>query len=228
MILMYRHFLLCLFVAILATGCTYRGQIRRGIYTQAPSSKRVDASILVIADHHLPPQILITEPDNADTQSFVLQTADGVAVAATDALATLFMRADAGSADLENKYDFVADVQLEAGLTRNNCEGTLSKWAVRQDGLCTLLTLSVRRAGEETPLATLSASRWRPFRTPGLASSVRWLDRHTRIFFFVLTPLYVQTQGNALRNQFEDNLKETLEDVMEQLAQKRAAFVPAP
>lgn len=225
--LMYRRILLFLLVGILLTGCTYHGQIRRGIYTQTPPPERVDASVLLIADH-LPTQVLIADPEEADTQAFVLQIADGTAIAATDALATLFTRADAGSADLQDKYDFIADVTLEAGLTRNNCEGTLSKWAVRQDGLCTLLTLSIRREGDETPLATATSSRWRPFRTPGFASSVRWLDKHTRIFFFILTPLYVQTQGNALRSQFEDNLKETLEDIMGQLAQKRAAFTPVP
>ncbi len=228
MIVMGRRILLLLLAGYLFTGCTYHGQIRRGIYPSSPKQDRVDASILVIADQHIPPQVLIADPENPDTQAFILQTADGTAVATTDALATLFTQADAGNANLQDLYDFVADVTLETGLTRNNCEGNLSKWAVRQDGLCTLLTLSIRRPGEETPLATASSSRWRPFRTPGFASSVRWLDKHTRIFFFILTPLYVQTQGNALRHQFEDNLKETLEDIMEQLAQKRTVFAPVP
>ena len=221
---MYRRILLLLLIGVLLAGCTYRGQIRRGLYTQPAVDERLDASVLVLTDRNIPPQILITEPENSDTQAFVLQTADGTAVAVTDALSTLFARADAGSADLQNQYDFTAEVSLESGLTRNNCEGTLSKWAVRQDGLCTLLTLSIYRAGENIPLATATASRWQPFRTPGFASSVRWLNEHTRIFFFILTPLYVQTQGNALRNQFENNLKEVLKDIMKQVEENRAVF----
>ncbi len=220
---MRRVFFLLLLVSM-GTACTYHGQIRRGLYTRPAYRDRTDASILVVADRQIPAQILITDPDNADTQAFVLDTVDGVAVAVTDALGTLFTRADAGSATLQEHYDFVADVTLESGLTRTNCTGELSQWAVRQAGLCTLLTVTIRKAGETTPLATATSSHWREFRTPGLASSVRWLDTHTRIFFFILTPLYVQSQGHALRKQFEDNLTDTLDDIVNQLKPSIAAL----
>ena len=212
--------LICLFTV---NACTYRGQVRQGIYQGAALTPKVNASVLLITDNHLAPEIVITDTDNSDLQSFRLQTQDGITAAVTDALGTLFTQANSGSVALQANYNFVAQVTVEAGLTRNNCEGELARWVVRREGLCTLVTLALHQPdGKEITQA--KASRWREFRTPGFASSVRWFNRHTFIFSPVLTPVYMQSQGNALRKQFEDNLTEALEDIMSQLAQKRGLF----
>ena len=116
-----RRILGLLLVGFLVAGCTYRGPIRRGIYTQPPQKDRLDASVLVVTDRHLPDELSVTDPGN-DTQLFVLQTADGVAVAVTDALGTLFARADAGSITLQDSYDFIAQITLASTLTSTSCE----------------------------------------------------------------------------------------------------------
>ena len=118
-------------------------------------------------------------------------------------------------------YKIVMASELQLGY--HNPRRELARWVVRREGLCTLVTLALHQPdGKEITQA--KASRWREFRPPGFASSVRWFNRHTFIFSPVLTPVYMQSQGNALRKQFEDNLTESLEDIMSQLAQKRGLF----
>jgi len=210
-------------LALCVTGCTYRGQVRRNIYQGALSTPKINASVLVLTDKNIPQELLITDTDNSDFQSFRLETKDGIAAAVTDAMSTLFTQADSGSATRQAEYDFIAEVTLESGLTRNNCAGELARWAVRQEGLCTLVTLALRQPNG-TRIAEAKASRWREFRTPGFASSVRWLNKHTLIFSPVLTPIYMQAAGRTLREHFEANLTESLEDITAELAQQRAAF----
>ena len=213
--------LLCLFCA-----CTYHGKIRRGIYHANPLDNRVNAFLLVVSDRNIPEQILITDPKHSDSQAFVLNTGDGVAVATADALATLFMYVDAGTYQIQNKYDYVADVTVEAGLTRGNCEGELAKWSVRKPGLCTLITISLRRPDSNQVLASAKASRWREFTTPGFAASLGWLKEHTFILSPLFTPFYMQAQGHKLRKQFEENLTESLQDIVLELQTQRQVFVP--
>ena len=204
---------------LLLCSCTYHAKIRPDIYKESDRPSKISASVLLLADQHIPAEILITDTENSDTQSFLLQTREGVTAALTKALETLFQQV--AVENHQTSYDFVAAVKVEAGLTRNNCEGELAKWAVRKDGLCTIVTLSLRRENNEKPV-TVKSSKWREFRTPGFASSVRWLNKHTFIFSPVLTPIYMQSQGGALRKQFEDNLTDTLTDIILQLEEKRA------
>ena len=221
MILMYRRILCLLLFVFFVAGCTYRGPIRRGIYTSSSLSNRLDASVLVVTDRNLPEEILISEPGN-DTQLFVLQTKDGVAVAVTDALGTLFERADAGSVTLQERYDFIAQITLASTLTSTSCEDDILPQ--QTPGLCTFISISISPVGQEDEAITASAKRWKAFRTPGIASSVKWLDKHTRILFPILAPIYVQAQGNTLRNQFENSLKEALENITTDFAKHRETF----
>lgn len=221
-----KRLLFLILISLALTACTYHGKIRRGLYKNVPADNRVDASILVIADRNIPSEIMITDNDNGE-QAFILQTGDGVAVAVTDALATLFTRAEAGSYSIQTNYDYAADVTLESGLTRNNCEGELSKWAVRTNGLCTLLTVTIRRPNEKKAIATAKASAWREFRVPGFASTMWWLHQHSFIFKPLFTPFYMQSQGRAVRQQFEENLKEVLQEITFQLQDKQEVFSSA-
>ena len=221
---MKRAWIIFLLFGLLA-ACTYHGKVRRGIYSSLAMDNRINAFVLVIADRHIPAQILITDMDASDSQAFVLETDDGVAVAAADALATLFTYVDAGTYQIQNKYDYAADVTVEAGLTRNSCEGELAKWSVRKPGLCTIVTVSLRHPNSNTVLASAKAARWREFNTPGLASTLGWLKEHTFILSPIFTPFYLQAQGRKLRKQFEENLTESLQEIMLELNTKRDAFV---
>ena len=212
--------LLCV---LLASGCSYRGQVRKNIYQRQAVAPKISASVLIPTDTNIPQELFFTDPDDSDFQSFRLETKDGVLFAVSDALGSLFSTVERGRLTEQENYDFVAQVTLESGLTRGTCAGELSKWAVRQEGLCTLVTVTLYRP-DTTQVAGAKAVRWRAFRTPGLASSVRWFNKHTFIFSPLLTPIYMQTQGSALRKQFEENLTEILEDITTQLAQQRALF----
>ena len=204
---------------IWVSGCTYNGHVRRGIYPQHIPPERLDASVLLLPQRYIPPRIVIADPDAPDTQTFTLHSADGVMVAVTDALGSLFTRADAGDLSLQDGYDYRAEVLLETNLTNTPCDVSVPANVLHQEGLCTKLNLSLFKQGQTQPFLTAIALRWRPFRTPGFASSVRWLNKHTRIFFPLLTPIYIQAQGNAVKTQFENNLKDTLEDIIFQLKQ---------
>ena len=222
-----KQYLIFLLVSILfISGCTYHGQVRRNIYKESDRTPAIHASVLVRANQHVPQELLITDTENSDMQSFLLKIREGVTSAVVDALRGLFQTVQEENFSAQQPYDYMAEVALESGLTRNNCEGELAKWAVRKDGLCTMVTLTFYRA-EGEKLTSVKASAWREFRTPGFASSVRWVNKHTYIFSPVLTPVYMQAQGTTLRNQFEANLTETLDDILSTLQQQRMLFEPA-
>ena len=218
-----RNKLLIFALQVLCLGflcaCTYHGQIRRGIYQPTSSDNRLDASVLVVSDQDIPTQITIAESETSSLYTFTLDVADGVAVAATDALSTLITYADAGPHTLEHQYELVAHVKLNAQLTRTNCE--MDDWeaqSVRVNGLCTQLSLTLHRAGSTKPLGTFSAKRWGLFHKPGVPAAILWLNKHTfSLLSPVLVPGYTQLQGAALRKQFEQQLKEVLQDIVQQL-----------
>lgn len=214
---------LVLVVCLLSVaGCMYQGRLKRGIFPRSTPAGRIDASVLVLSDKIIPTQISVSDPQSASLYGFTLEVADGVAVAVADALATLFTRVDAGSQALADQYDFTAEVKLLFEMTRTNCAGELQDLAVvgtRQDGLCTQLTLTLRSVGDERPLETLSSRRWTVFAQPGAASVLRWINEHTLYLFSpVAIPLYTQLQGNQLRRNVEQQIKEILQEQMKDLS----------
>lgn len=219
--------LACLLLSLLIAGaCTYRGQVRQDIYQEPALAEKIQTSVLINPSQHIPQEVVLTDPDASDTQAFILLTKDGVLAAVQDAFSTSFQTVRQAAPGLENQADWTADVTVETGLTRNNCEGELAKWAVRREGLCTLVKLTLQRPGKNSSLV-LKASRWSEFRTPGFASSVRWINKHTFILSPILTPIYMQSQGNALRKQFETNLAAALKDIISQLQAKRSVLEDA-
>ena len=225
--------ILCLTICLGVAGCAYHGKIPRGVYTATPTDKRVDASLLVISDKNIAQKIVITDPTSAALYDFTLDVGDGTVVAVADALSAFVTRVDAGPASLENTYDFVAEVKLEAGLTRADCTGSMPNLAARQNGLCSLLTVSIRQAKNQTRRGTFSARRWSAFEQRGGASAVRWANKSTLYLFSpVLIPLYTQLQGSLLRRQFQTHLQEMLDDISGQLKGRPDLFntedVPAP
>ena len=226
-----RHtiFLLTFLGLGLLSGCTYHTHIRRGIYTAPANENRIDASVLVVTDSHIPSQVTLAEPDTASLYAFTFDTADGVAVAATDALSTLIARADAGPHTLEPHYDLAADVKLEAGLTRSNCEENFDHLAAHLTGLCIQVTLSLRKATSTEPLSVFSAKRWEAFHTPGVPAAVEWLNKHTlSLLSPVLVPVYTQLKGAALRRQFEQNLQSILHEIIQQAAARQQEWYSLP
>lgn len=213
---------------LLLVGCAYHGRVPRGIYHPTAQPNRADQSILVVSDKNIPQKILITDPTSSALYDFTLEVGDGTAVAVTDALSAFVARADAGAQRLENQYDLIADVKLEAGLTRADCAASMPNLAARQNGLCTMLTLTVRPSGSPHALGSFSARRWSAFEKPGAAATVRWLNKSTVYLLSpVLLPTYTQLQGAQLRRQFQTHLKEILDDISAQLQDHPNIFQPS-
>ncbi len=214
------------------TGCMYHGRLRRGIFNEPGQPERIEASILVLSDKIMPAQISISDPDSAALYGFTLDVSDAVMVAATDALGTLFTRADAGPHRLEDKYHFTAEVKLVSKLTRVDCDDALHNWeqvGARQNGLCTQLTLTLHRAGQDKPIGEFSAKRWEVFARPGTASVVRWINEHTLYLFSpVLIPAYTQLQGNVLRQILERQISGNLTQIMEEISGQKEKLQPLP
>ena len=216
----------CLLAAL--SGCAYHGRVRRGLYLPLKTTQPIEASILIISDKNIPDKLTITDPTSSALYDFTLDVGDGTVVAVTDALGTLIARADAGPHTLENQYDFVADVKLAGELTRSNCAGEMIYLAARQNGLCTQLSVTLRRAGEKTPLGTFSARRWSVFDKPGAASVTRWVNQHTLYLLSpVLLPAYTQLQGAQLRRQFENHLTQLADELRTEIAARPDLFYPA-
>ena len=221
----FKPVLLVLATGLLLAGCAYHGRVPRGIYHPLSQPQRADVSLLVISDKNIPPEIVITDPTSAALYDFTLTIGDGTAVAVTDALSALVTRADAGPQRLEKTYDFVVDVQVEAGLTRADCTGSMTQLAARQDGLCTQVMFSLRRGGEQTVLGSFSGKRWGVFAKRGAASTVRWVNKSSLyILSAVLIPLYTQLQGEQLRQQYQTHIKEILDDIVAQLESQPQLF----
>ena len=217
--------LVCVWLTAALTACAYHGRIRRGLYVPSGAAQKADQSLLVISDKGIPDKIAITDPSNTSFYDFTLDVADGTAVAVTDMLAAFVTRADAGVHTLEDQYDLAVDVKLASELTRSNCAGEMTNLAARQNGLCTQLTLTIRRGGKPNALTTLSARRWSPFDKPGTATVLRWINEHTLYLLSpIFLPAYTQLQGAQLRRQFETHLQEILDEMREELRAQPEVF----
>ena len=214
---MHKATLFSTLLLFLLTGCTYHGKIHRGIYTADPAPARLDINALVISDQHIPAQISMTEPGVSFPHAFRLDTADGVAVAAADALATFIQRVDAGEARLQTKYDLVAEVSYQVRWTSYDCSQPHLPGTVSAKGICTEVTLSLRKPGEAAVLLQNSARRWTAPNPANAAAWFKWLNKHTLSLLLPITgPLYVQSQGNSLRRQLEKDLTDCLTDIVQQ------------
>lgn len=207
----------CVLLGCVLTACTYHGRVRRGFYSVVPApASKLDTSVLVLTDT-LPSPITLADPDKPSLYSYSLDVADGVLVATTDALGTLVTQADAGPARLASNYKWVAKLTLDTQLTRSDCTSTLTQ-TIRQNGLCTQLTLTLYRALSQQPAGVFTARRWVIFQQPGVASGLWWVNAHTfSLLSPILMPIYTQLQGAHLRKQFEQQITEILQEITQHM-----------
>ena len=214
---------------LLLAGCTYHGKIRRGIYTQPRQAVRTDTTVLVISDAGIEPHTLLMEPATSFPHAFTLETADGVAVATADALATVVERVDAGPQALAGKYPYQALVTYKAQFTSFDCEEEKPLASAATAGLCTRVTLTISHPNSSQPLFERSARRWSPVPQVGLAGGLEWLNKHTFSLLLPFTgPIYMQRRGADLRHQLEEDLQEILTEIMQHLYRNRTVFESDP
>ena len=102
--------LVFLFALFFACGCNYHGRLKRNLYHATPFDEKIEASVLVPADQFLQQTFSFKDPNISRTQTFVLRTNDGAAVAVADALGTLFSRVEVDAYTRRSQYDYVAEV----------------------------------------------------------------------------------------------------------------------
>lgn len=218
-----------LFACLVLCGCNYHGRIRRNIYKVPSFQDKIDLSVLVVTDRYLPEQKTLSRFDPYSPGKYIFRTDDGVAVAAADALGTLFTRVDAGPNRFASRYDYVAEIDYS--VERDDIH---SRYITREDdhfywrervydpGLKTSVRLTLRAPHSRQAALMLYASRRHDVTYGVLSQSLYWLNRVTlSLLYPVLTPPYMQTTGTALRKGLEKDLAACLREIMDKLEENR-------
>lgn len=220
----------CLLAAsLLSCGCTYHGRIRRNIYKKPSFQEKVDLSVLVVSDRFIQQTLTINGLDEYIPAQYVFRTDDGAAVAAADALSTLFTRVDAGGKRLASRYDYMAevdysvepdDIHYRFALVGN--ENLVWREKRYYPGVKTTVKLTLRRPGSRQAAIALEASRRHDITLNALGKSLYWFNRVTLTLLYpVLSPAFTQTTGAGLRKGLEKDLRECLSEIMDKLEENR-------
>ena len=205
-------------------GCTYNGQIRRGIYKHKDYKEKINARVMVVADKFYPQRLTLD-----GTSQYVFYLSDGFPVAAADALATLFTEVDVNEYKYRKNYDYIAELDYHADLTAGRAEvrlkNTLSSQVFFRPFLRTTLTLTLRNPRTGYAVARYHESLYSAM--PNAEANVwLWLTSFLRMASLgLLTPLDVQAYGNSVRRLMEKSMVAVLKrEIMPKIADDRLNF----
>lgn len=223
-------FLFCLLVS----ACSYHGRLRRGIYKAPSFSDKIEARVLVVSDHFIQQDFSFKDDNLSPVNEYSFATSDGVAVAAADALGTLFSHVDAGPKHLSSQYDLIAEVdyQLEdkQHFYSNKVEehnGFLWIRPLYIPSFSTHITLTLRQPHNKIALLSFSAKRQSNLTYNDLAVGLHWFNKLTfSLFFPVVAPAYVQASGVSARSILEKDLRSAMEEIMGKVEENRIIFTP--
>ncbi len=218
-----------LFFCLLVCGCNYHGRIRRNIYKKPSFQEKVDLSVLVVNDRFIQQSVTLNGLDNYIPAQYIFRTDDGAAVAAADALGTLFSQVDVGGKRLASQYDYVAeidytvvpdDIHYRYAIVGN--EDLVWREKRYYPGLKTTVRLTLRRPGSRQAVILLDASRRHDVTLNTVGKTIYWFNRVTLTLLYpVLSPAFMQTSGSAIRKNLEKDLQECLSEIMNQLEENR-------
>lgn len=218
-----------LFFCLLVCGCNYHGRIRRNIYKRPSFQEKVDLSVLVVNDRFIQQSVTLNGLDNYIPAQYVFRTDDGAAVAAADALGTLFSQVDVGGKRLASQYDYVAeidytvtpdDIHYRYAIVGN--EDLVWREKRYYPGLKTTVRLTLRRPGSRQAVIMLDASRRHDVTLNTVGKTIYWFNRVTLTLLYpVLSPAFMQTSGAAIRKNLEKDLQECLSEIMNHLEENR-------
>lgn len=219
--------LVCL--CALACGCNYHGRIRRNIYRSPSFPEKIDLSVLVITDRFIQETVTLDGVNGYPLSKYIFRTDDGVAVAAADALGTLFTRVDAGGKRLAAQYDYTAEIDYSVSPSNTRPHYVIvedGNYAWREKrywpGIKTEVMVTLRRPGARQAALILGASRRRDISFNAFSQSIHWLNRVTlSLLYPVLSPVFMQTTGAELRRDLEKDLKDCLSEIMRSLEENR-------
>lgn len=226
-------FLAC--ICIFSCGCNYHGRIRRNIYKKPSFSDKIDLSVLVVTDRFVQQSVTLDGLDRYIPAQYVFRTDDGVAVAAADALGTLFTRVEAGGKRLASQYDYVAEIDYT--VTPDDIHYRYSivgnedlVWREKRyiPGLKTTVRLTLREPDSRQAALILDASRRHDVSLNTLAKSIYWFNRVTLTLLYpVLSPGFMQSTGASLRKNLEKDLRDCLSEIMNDLEANRVTLSKA-
>lgn len=218
-----------LFFCLLVCGCNYHGRIRRNIYKKPSFQEKVDLSVLVVNDRFIQQSVTLNGLDNYIPAQYIFRTDDGAAVAAADALGTLFSQVDVGGKRLASQYDYVAeidytvvpdDIHYRYAIVGN--EDLVWREKRYYPGLKTTVRLTLRRPGSRQAVILLDAARRHDVTLNTVGKTIYWFNRVTLTLLYpVLSPAFMQTSGSAIRKNLEKDLQECLSEIMNQLEENR-------
>lgn len=218
-----------IFFCLLVCGCNYHGRIRRNIYKKPSFQEKVDLSVLVVNDRFIQQSVTLNGLDNYIPAQYIFRTDDGAAIAAADALGTLFSQVDVGGKRLASQYDYVAeidytvvpdDIHYRYAIVGN--EDLVWREKRYYPGLKTTVRLTLRRPGSRQTVILLDASRRHDVTLNTVGKTIYWFNRVTLTLLYpVLSPAFMQTSGSAIRKNLEKDLQECLSEIINQLEENR-------
>lgn len=186
-------------------------------------------SVLVVNDRFIQQSVTLNGLDNYIPAQYIFRTDDGAAVAAADALGTLFSQVDVGGKRLASQYDYVAeidytvvpdDIHYRYAIVGN--EDLVWREKRYYPGLKTTVRLTLRRPGSRQAVILLDAARRHDVTLNTVGKTIYWFNRVTLTLLYpVLSPAFMQTSGSAIRKNLEKDLQECLSEIMNQLEENR-------
>lgn len=240
----FKNAVFLLLAGCLLAGCTYHGRIKRNVYRALDLPEKIDANVMVVSDKYIDSPFYLDDPSFSFTR-FKIRTDDGVAVAAADALGTLFTEVEVNPSRFRRNYDYVAEVEYSsnASYVRDPQANRLMEEALFQHLLgsqnrflwvrkiyypyiITNIRLTLRKPDTRQAVAVYNARSAVKMELGVWAVTTEFLTTFSLgILAPVTGPLYAQAAGHDLRKELEQGLQLSLASIMDGMAQDYALLM---
>ena len=220
-----------LFILLLTAGCNYHGRLKRGIYKTPSFDEKIEAQVMVVADKFLQHSFTFKDENLTPINSYIIRIDDGAAVAAADALGTLFTDVEVNFYRFRSQYDYIAELDYKVAEEADEEsslyaeEGFLWIKNYRYPKFHTFVTLTLRDPHSRLPIIQLNANRTSYLQFNNTAVGVYWFNKITfSLLFPLIAPVYTSTAGGSIRKTLEKDLRSCLRKIMQELEENRILF----
>lgn len=222
-------------VVLFSAGCNYHGRLKRGIYKTPSFDDKIDASVLVVSDKFIQHLFTFKDYNLTPVNAYVIRVDDGAAVAAADAMATLFSRVHVDEYRFRHQYDYIAEMDYDVSeegeerfaLVSNDRFIWMRKYWVPQ--FRTRVTLTIRNPKTRVAVIKLSAQRLSYLEFNNAAIGIHWFNQLTgSLLFPIIGPVYTATAGGSIRKTLEQDLRSCLREIMRDMEENRMIFGRGP
>ena len=220
-------------LCLLAAGCNYHGRMKRDIYQTPAFDHKIQARVMVVGDKYIQPSFTFKDRNLTPVNSYIIRVDDGAAVAAADALGTLFSTVDVNYYKYRQDYDYIAELDYrvdEEDETFYRPHAENGFWwfkKYRVPRFHTYVTLTLRNPHSRQPIIQLSQDRLSYLTFNNTAVGIYWLNKMTlSLLFPVIAPAYTSAAGNSIRKTLEEDLRACLQNIMTDLEENRILFAP--